>query len=135
MKRTMKYIIPLFAVALFVSACGSGKSAGPVHYGQNMILDRGDEEEYELVIVDNGFDRWFAMHRKPVNFYSPQYYASMNRQYAAAWNEKVVTQGHRPNSPFQQQINYDPGIDYGLEVNYKLYYYFKYIEDVYGRFL
>lgn len=109
--------------------------AGPVRYGQNMILDRGEEDEYEVVIIDSGFDRWFATHGRPINFYSPQYYASMNRQYAAAWNEKVMTHGHRPNSPFQQQINYDPGIDYGLEVNYKLFYYFKYIEDVYGRFL
>jgi hypothetical protein len=134
MKKAIKYLIPLFAVVFLVSACGSGKMAGPVRYGQNMILDRGEEDEYELVIIDTGFDNWFATHARPMNFYSPQYYASMNRQYVAAWNEKVLTHGHRPNSPFQQQINYDPGIDYGLEVNYKLFYYFKYIEDVYGRF-
>jgi hypothetical protein len=125
----------MFSVMLFASACGSGKTTAPVRYGQNMILDRGEEDEYEVVIFDTGFDRWFATHGRPVGFHSPQYYEMMNRRYVTAWNEKVSTHGFRMNSPFQQHINYDPNIDYGLEVNYKLYYYFKYIEDVYGRFL
>lgn len=135
MKRIMQYLLAALAVMLFASACGSGKSTAPVRYGQNMILDRGDEDEYEVTIIDSGFDRWFATHARPVGFHSPQYYEAMNRRYVSAWNEKVATHGFRPNSPFQQRINYDPNIDYGLEVNYKLYYYFKYIEDVYGRFL
>ncbi|HEX7016156.1 MAG TPA: DUF6146 family protein [Cyclobacteriaceae bacterium] len=136
MKSILKYMVPMFAVMVFVSACGSGKNAAPVRYGQNMILDRGeDDEEYELVIIDSGFDRWFATHSRPMSFHSPQFYESMNHRYVTAWNEKVITHGFRPNSPFQQRINYNPGVDYGLEVNYKLYYYFKYIEDVYGRFL
>jgi hypothetical protein len=135
MKRAIKCLIPVVAVLLFASACSSGKSTGHVRYGQNMILDRGEEDEYEIHIMDSGFDRWFATHGKPANFHSPQFYEMMNQRYVTAWNEKVMTHGFRPNSPFQQQINYDPTIDYGLDVNYKLYYYFKYIEDVYGRFL
>lgn len=135
MKGILKCLIAALAVMVLASACGSGKNAGPVRYGQNMILDRGDEDEYEVQILDSGFDRWFATNARPMSFHSPQYYETMNRQYVTAWNEKVITHGYRANSPFQQRINYDPTIDYGLEVNYKLYYYFKYIEDVYGRFL
>lgn len=135
MKTIIKTLIPVFAFVLIASACGSGKSAGPVRVGQNMVIDRGEEDEYEVEIFDSGFDRWFATNSRPVGYHSPQYYEMMNRQYVTAWNEKVVAQGFRGNSPFQQQIDYDPSIDYGLDVNYKLYYYFKYIEDVYGRFL
>ena len=135
MKTIIKTLIPVLAVVMIASACGSGKSPGAVRYGQNMIIDQGEEDEYEVQIFDTGFDRWFAIHSRPVGYHSPQFYETMNRQYVTAWNEKVVTNAFRRNSPFEQQINYDPSIDYGLEVNYKLYYYFKYIEDVYGRFL
>ena len=135
MKSIMKSLIPVFVALMIASSCGSGKSAGPVRYEQNMILERGEEDEYEVQIFDSGFDRWFATNSRPVGFHSPQFYAMMNRRYVAAWNEKVSTHAFRMNSPFQQAINYDPSIDYGLEVDYKLYYYFKYIEDVYGRFL
>lgn len=135
MKSIIKTLIPVFAVIVFASACGPYKSAGPVRYGQNMILGRGDEDEYEVQVFDAGFDRWFSTHSRPVGFYSPQYYEMMNRRYVIAWNEKVSTHAFRRNSPFESPINYDPTIDYGVEVNYTLFYYFKYIEDVYGRFL
>lgn len=135
MKSINIIMIPMLLLGMAVWSCTSIKSRGPVHYGENMILDRGDEEEYEIQIFDSGFDRWFATHSRPVNFYSPGYYAMMNRRYAIAWNEKVSTYAFRGNTPFESPINYIPTIDYGLEVNYKLFYYFKYIEDVYGRFL
>lgn len=128
-------MILLLLSGMAVWSCTSVKSSGPVHYGENMILDRGDKDEYEIQIFDSGFERWFATHSRPVNFYSPDYYAMMNRRYAIAWNEKVSTHAFRGNTPFESPINYIPTIDYGLEVNYKLFYYFKYIEDVYGRFL
>lgn len=135
MKSVFKFLVPALAMILVASACGSGKSAKPVRYGQNMILDRGEEDEYEIHIIDSGFDRWFSTHARPMNFHSQEYYESMNYRYVTAWNEKVATHGFRPNSPFQQRIDYQPHIDYGPEVNYKLYYYFKYVEAIYGRFL
>ena len=135
MKSMVRILVMIFAVTLLGSACTPHKHAAKVRYGENMILDRGDDEEYEVHILDTGFDRWFATNSKPINFYSPQYYQMMNRRYVMAWNEKVSTHGFRRNSPFEAPINYDPTIDYGVEVDYKLYYYFKYIEDVYGRFM
>lgn len=139
MKSIAKNLIPVLALAIAASACSSlnssSGSSGAVRYGENMILDRGEDEEYEIQIFDSGFDRWFATHSRPVDFYSPQHYEAMNRRYVIAWNEKVSTHAFRANTPFEARINYDPTIDYGLEVNYTLYYYFKYIEDVYGRFL
>lgn len=135
MKSISGTFVPIFAIIIIASSCSSYKSAGPVQYGENMILDRGDDEEYEVQIFDSGFNQWFATHSKPASFYSPQYYEMMNRRYVISWNEKVSTHAFRRNSPFEARINYDPSIDYGLEVNYKLFYYFKYIEDVYGRFL
>lgn len=135
MNNCSKILVPILAIIFMATACMPHRHATQVRYGENMILDRGDDDEYEIQVFDSGFDRWFAIHAKPVSFYSPQYYEMMNRRYVIAWNEKVSTHAFRRNSPFEAPINYDPTIDYGLEVNYTLFYYFKYIEDTYGRFM
>jgi hypothetical protein len=101
------------------------------HVSKNIVQKDKDKDEYEVTIIDNNFDRWFLTNGKPVNFYSREYYRSKNIFYVSSWNSKV-TQRYR-NSPFEEPINYDPSIDYGLDVDYKLFWYFKYIEDVYGR--
>ena len=103
--------------------------------GPNVINPDEDEEEYELVIIDSGFDRWATTNQKPIGYYSPWYYAQKNRIYVQAWNERADQQGfyRSENYPFEQRINYDYSIDYGVELNYQLFWYFKYIEDLYGR--
>jgi hypothetical protein len=72
---------------------------------------------------------------KPASFYSREYYRNKNVFYASAWNSKVTerTRYNSRNYPFEEPIDYNPTIDYGLEVDYKLFWYFKYIENVYGR--
>lgn len=97
-----------------------------------------DSTEYELIIIDPGFQSWFDMNRKPVWYYSKDYLAVWNFQYVVAWNAKVrdplFTQ-NRADNPFILEIDYRPTIDYGLDLNYKLYHYFKYIEATWGKIL
>ena len=58
-----------------------------------------------------------------------------NARYVQAWNEKVGQQSLYNSAfyPFESRIDYNPSIDYGLELNYQLYHYFQYIEDTYGN--
>lgn len=132
MKRLL-YILPLI---LMLGACATPGNLNLVdRKGANVVTPDEDEEEYELVIIDQGFDRWAVTNQRPVWYYSPWYYAQKNRIYVQAWNEKVNRQGYynSRNYPFEQRINYDPNIDYGVELNYQLFWYFKYIEDLYGN--
>lgn len=117
------------------TACGSVSGPGGKTQGDNILTKNQDGEEYELIIIDSGFDRWFSMNRRPVNYHSLTYYEQQNARYAQVWNERVNQQGayRRADYPFESYVNYDPTENYGLELNYKLFYYFKYIEDVYGR--
>lgn len=114
--------------------CKSIQSPGEKTRGENVIAQSEDGEEYELTIFDPDFDRWFSVNRRPASFHSLEYYEQQNRRYVQAWNQKVNQQGayHGVNYPFENHIDYDPSIDYGLELNYKLYYYFKYIEEQFG---
>jgi hypothetical protein len=128
----MKTLMYMLAILLLATACGPTYNATSSRdRTQPNIVQPEDEEEYELLIIDQNFDRWFQTNGRPISFYSPQYYEQKNQQYVASWNEKVGRFGG--NSPFQNIINYDYSEDYGVELNYQLFWYFKYIEDVYGR--
>jgi len=126
----------LIILSVFVLAgCASGNYApgdrGPV--GDNIVIPQEDGEEYEIIIMDNGFDRWFQTNARPPDFYSLNYYENKNQMYVTSWNQNVSRFAGYTNSPFENRIDYQANEDYGMEVNYKLFYYFKYIENMFGR--
>jgi hypothetical protein len=86
-----------------------------------------DSVEYELIILDSGFDSWLGT-KPSMNFYSTQYYEMKNMLYVAEWNSRNQNPMHFGNL-YESRIEYYPNIKYGLELNYKLYYYFKYFEE------
>lgn len=85
-----------------------------------------DSLEYELIVMDPGFDAWLAT-KPPMDFYSKEYYEIKNRIYVIEWNLRYTTSDNK--GLYETYIDYDPKNDYGLELNYKLYYYFKYFEE------
>ncbi|WP_224997396.1 DUF6146 family protein [Cesiribacter sp. SM1] len=131
--RLLAYISIWLLVA---TACASGgvatvdKPASP-----NLVSPEGEEDEYELTIIDPGFERWFALHGRPVNYYTPTHYEQRNKQYVIQWNSLVSQRGSFGSAdfPFENYIDYRMDTDYGLELNYELYWYFRYIESLYGR--
>lgn len=128
----MRIFIIVFAVLIF--GCRSSYTNMDNRQKGSNIVESQNGEEYELIIMDSGFDRWFSTNRKPMNFRSLSFYENQNQRYVQAWNEKVSQQArYGPNNPFENRIDYNPNVDYGPELNYKLYYYFKYIEDMYGN--
>ena len=134
MKKSLILILYAFLglACIQYSCISSSRQAANQPISSNLVLDRGDDEEHELIIIDNNFDRWFRVNSRPVSYYSLSYYESQNRRYVAAWNSLASSMASA-NSPFEQQINYDYAESYGLELNYKLFWYFRYIEDVYGQ--
>lgn len=80
----------------------------------------------ELIIIDPGFDSWLAT-RPPMDFYSKEYYRQWNIRYVTEWNRRYMSD--RRTGLYESYIDYDPNIDYGLVINYRLYYYFKYFEE------
>jgi hypothetical protein len=87
---------------------------------------KADSIEYELIVIDQGFENWLAT-KPPKQFYSKEYYEHKNRLDVLEWNERYVTA--RNAELYESYIDYSPDIDYGLDLNYKLYYYFRYFEE------
>jgi hypothetical protein len=85
-----------------------------------------DSLEYELIVLDPGFDSWLVT-QPSKNFYSKEYYEQKNRLYVLEWNQRYMSS--RNNGRYDSFIDYNSNTDYGLELNYKLYYYFKFFEE------
>ncbi|KOH47144.1 hypothetical protein NC99_00440 [Sunxiuqinia dokdonensis] len=90
--------------------------------------DEKDSVSYELIVLDPGFESWFITYSRPSWYHSQSYYENWNQQYVNAWNYHSIWR--RNSQLLEGQINYEPRIDYGLEINHKLFYYFQYVERV-----
>lgn len=133
MKKIIVYIFA-FGLLIFSSCASSGPAAVDKPGSANVVkVQDADEEAYELTIIDPGFQRWFVGNGRPVNYHSPDFYAGWNRRYVQQWNQLANQQiSSSPDYPFQNQIDYDPNINYGVVLDHELYWYFRYIESMYG---
>jgi len=108
------------------------KKADIVVQKQDTIRIANDSLEYEIIIIEVGFDSWLVTQR-PKEFFSESFLETRNRFYVQTYNQRVLEpQRYDPNLYFQQ-INYEPNIHYGLDVNYLLYMYFEYFQKKYKQ--
>lgn len=91
-----------------------------------------DELEYEITIIDPGFNSWLYSRAKPRGYYSQQYLENKNRLWVVQWNIRAM-QPRRYGDLYLMQIDYEPRIDYGYEVNYMLYNYLVYFQLTTGQ--
>lgn len=89
------------------------------------IDSKNDSTEYQLLIIDPGFESWLAI-QKPISFYSNDYYGNWNLRYVSEWNY-LYNSGRYPQY-VESYVDYRAGVNYGVDLNYKLYYYFQYFE-------
>lgn len=135
----MKTFVYLFLIGIFFIACNSAKditnsNQETVKYADNDTISISNEElEYEIIIIEPGFNAWLISTAKPEGFYSQQYLENRNLFYVTEWNIRASQPlNYNPNL-YEMQIDYRSGIDYGYEVNYKLYNYFIYFQLKYNQ--
>lgn len=127
----MKNLFCIILLGLFIYSCASTGNRAPTS-GEGMAVNdtvriANDSLEYEILIIDPGFSYFLNSQAKPMGYYSQSYLENKNQFLVNDYNQRV----HQPftYNPeiYVQEINYDPNINYGYEVNYKLYYYFVYL--------
>ena len=92
-----------------------------------------EELEYEIIIIEPGFNYWLASRAQQRGFYSQQFMENRNLLYVIEWNQRVLQPQRFDTNLYQLQIDYQSGIDYGYEVNYMLYNYFIYFQLTYNQ--
>ncbi|MBP0904607.1 DUF6146 family protein [Mariniflexile gromovii] len=136
----MKSIIFILLICGFAIGCNTTKTSTA---NKNELLENtklsdtvsisNEELEYEIIIIEPGFNSWLVSMAKPEGFYSQQYLENRNLIYVNEWNNRVIQpQRYNPNL-YEMQIDYQSGIDYGYEVNYKLYNYFIFFQITYNQ--
>jgi len=86
-----------------------------------------EELEYEIVIIDPGFNTWLASRAQPRGYYSQTHLETKNKFWVVEWNIRA-RQPQQYGDMYLMEIDYRPEIDYGYEVNYMLYNYLVYFQ-------
>lgn len=94
-----------------------------------------DSLEYEVIIIEPGFNGWLASQARPRGFYSESYLENKNQIYVSVWNNRVMQPQYYNPRLYEMQIDYNPSIHYGYEVNYLIYNYFIYFQITYKQAL
>ncbi len=92
-----------------------------------------EELEYEVTIIDAGFATWLNSRAQPRNYNSESFLENKNQFFVAEWNRRVLEPQRFDPNLYEMQINYDPNIHYGYEVNYLIYNYMIYFQNTYRQ--
>lgn len=135
----MEKIIYILLILLSIIGCSTSKpntveTADKLKTGGNDTIKIANEElEYEVIIIEPGFDFWLASTAYPRGYLSQSYMEVKNYQYVLEWNNRVrQPQIYNPNL-YEMTIDYDPTINYGYEVNYLIYNYMVYFQNKYHQ--
>jgi len=97
------------------------------------VAIKNDSLEYEIIIMEVGFATWLQVMAQPKGYYSQSFMENRNKIYVMNWNQRVLDPFKYDPNLYELQINYDPNVDYGYDVNYKLYNYFIYFQRKYNQ--
>jgi len=127
-------LIAAFCVAFY--SCGTGNktmnNTTSANTENDTIRIANDSLEYEIMIIEPGFESWLVS-QPPRGFYGQSLLESKNYSFVTEYNNRVLQPGKFSTNLYTEQINYDPALDYGYEVNYLLYNYFVYFQDKYKQ--
>ncbi|MAZ29418.1 MAG: hypothetical protein CL868_20385 [Cytophagaceae bacterium] len=134
----MKILGYLLIALLVVYGCASTQNDSTSNMqastsGNDTVRIANDSLEYEIIIIEPGFNTFLNSIAKPEGYYSQNYLENKNRFLVVDYNQRVMQPNRFDPNLYPQQIDYSPSIDYGYDVNYKLYNYFVYFARKYGQ--
>ena len=137
----MKALYSAIIICLCCIACNAtkpnmanSKTNSEVSISENdTIRIENDSLEYEVIIIEPGFNSWLLSTAKPEGYYSQRYLETKNYMYVVEWNSRVLMPSRYDPNLYELTIDYRPDIDYGYEVNYKMYNYFIYFQRKYKQ--
>lgn len=129
----MKNLIYILILCFVFISCNTSKTISNTNKEtntkqQDTVRIANDAIEYEIIIIDSGFNSWLYSTAKPEGYYSQEFLEARNIIYVTEWNSRVNNANPRIANLFELRIDYDRNIDYGYDVNYKLYNYFIYFQ-------
>lgn len=140
-KKQIHYLTFLFCFALIIASYGQDEQVVLTEVEKQLFENTDDieetdaitESEYDIVIMDIGFNQWLTRIAQPKGYYSQSFMENRNHLYVLEWNRRVLEPRVFDPLLYELQINYEHNIDYGYDVNYQLYNYFIYFQRRYKQ--
>ena len=136
----MKKIIPFIVLIALILSCKSYNNNQTINNGDTSGLTENDtvsissdETDYEIIIIEPGFNGWLASRARPRGYHGQQWLESRNALLVQSWNQRNLQPSVYDPNLYQLRIDYDTNTDYGYEVNYMLYNYFLYFQLTYNQ--
>lgn len=142
-KKLLLLACAIFAIA--ISSCGVTKKTNDLpdltekekavfnETEGDTIQISNEDVEYEIIIIEPGFFTWLNSIARPEGYYSQNFLENRNQIMVNNWNNRVLLPSQYDPQLYQLPIDYRLGVDYGYEVNYKLYNYFIYFQRKYRQ--
>ena len=136
----MKKTIPFIIILILIASCKSYNNTSTINNDNEYSLTQSDtvsissdETDYEIIIIEPGFNSWLMSTARPEGYYSQEWLESRNAILVQGWNQRNMQPLTYDPNLYEIRIDYDTRTDYGYEVNYKLYNYFVYFQLKYKQ--
>ena len=131
----MKNIVFTFlVVSLFLISCGTQQknvTSADETQEEKPVRIANDSLEYEITIIDIGFYNYLNSIAMPMSYYDQDFLEMRNQLYVAEWNSRARNSSQFDPNIYENVIDYQANTNYGLEVNYKLFWYFQFAQRKY----
>jgi len=129
--KALKYISLALIVFITFYACGTSPIKNNSQTKEEPVVIKNDSLEYEIIIIDPGFTAYLNSIARPEGFHSQTFLENRNRMMVPIWNMRALNPTQFNPNIYENQIDYSPHINYGYEVNYKLFNYFMFAQQKY----
>lgn len=129
--KSLQRLLFVLIFGILLWACKSTPTNNTSSEKEEPVVIKNDSLEYEIIIIDPGFNLYLNSIAKPEGFYSQTYLENKNRVYVSTWNFRAQNPTQFNPNIYENVIDYSPHINYGYEVNYKLFNYFQFAQQKY----
>jgi hypothetical protein len=127
----LKNIAFCIIVLVVFFACSTSQIKQKTSPKEEPVVIANDSIAYEIIIFDTGFTTYLNTIAKPKGYYSQNYLEIKNQLYVSVWNSRVNTPNRYNPTIYENTIEYHSNVDYGYDVNYKLFNYFEFAQRKY----
>ncbi|MEO1486537.1 MAG: DUF6146 family protein, partial [Bacteroidota bacterium] len=101
-KQTL-LVLSLVSILSVLSSCSSAKETVSISEEEQKVFEitegeaveiKSEEVEYEIVIIDPGFNTWLRGFARPKGYYSKAFLENRNNFWVQEWNRRVLGPGY-----------------------------------------
>lgn len=129
--KILKPLVLFTLISLVLWNCSSVPISKKTIEKEEPVVIANDSLEYEIIIIDPGFNYFLNAVAQPVGYYTQNYMEVRNIAWVTTWNMRAQNPLQYNPNIYENIIDYQPNIDYGYEVNYKLFNYFLFAQQKY----